>query len=63
METRQDATLRAFIRTHAVLVFYALVFALLWGPTLILVGPGAHGCRARWEPRWQHSPDPLPRVC
>jgi membrane protease YdiL (CAAX protease family) len=36
MDTRQHRSARAFINGHAVLTFYALVFALIWGPTLIL---------------------------
>ena len=41
METRQHTSFRAFIKQHAVLTFYILVFALSWGPTLIIGGPGA----------------------
>ncbi len=41
METRQHTSFRAFIKQHAVLTFYILVFALTWGPTLIIAGPGA----------------------
>ena len=41
MATRQHTSVRAFIKQHAVLTFYILVFALLWGPTLIIGGPGA----------------------
>lgn len=42
METsRQNSTFRAFINRHAVLVFYVLVFAIAFGPSLILAGPGA----------------------
>lgn len=41
METRQPPSARAFVKRHAVLAFYVLVFALALGPTLILVGPGA----------------------
>lgn len=41
METRQKGSVRAFIQRHAVLVFYALVFAIGVAPTLIFVGPGA----------------------
>jgi uncharacterized protein len=41
METRQHTSFRAFIKQHAVLTFYILVFALSWGYTLIVVGPGA----------------------
>ncbi len=41
MATRQHTSLRAFIKQHAVLTFYILVFALTWGLTLIIGGPGA----------------------
>lgn len=41
MATLQHTSVRAFIKQHAVLTFYILVFALLWGPTLIIGGPGA----------------------
>ena len=39
METRQHTSARAFINRHAVLTYYALVFALSWGPGLIIWGP------------------------
>jgi hypothetical protein len=41
METRQHTSFRAFIKQHAVLTFYILVFALSWGILIIAVGPGA----------------------
>ena len=41
MATGQHTSVRAFIKQHAVLTFYILVFALSWGPTLIIGGPGA----------------------
>jgi membrane protease YdiL (CAAX protease family) len=44
METRRGTSFRAFINRHAVLTFYALVFALVWGLPLIIIiiaGPGA----------------------
>src|SRR5215208_7044314 len=34
------ATIRAFIRSHPVLSFFALVFAISWGGVLTVVGPG-----------------------
>src|SRR4029453_438219 len=45
METRQHTSLRAFIKRHAGLTFYILVFALLWGPwgfALITASSYAH---------------------
>jgi membrane protease YdiL (CAAX protease family) len=36
METREHIFARAFIKRHAVLAFYTLVFALVWGPALII---------------------------
>src|SRR5512133_636924 len=44
MGTRQGTSFRAFINRHAVLTFYILVFALVWGLPLIIIiiaGPGA----------------------
>jgi len=41
MTTRPQSSSRAFIKRHAVLVFYVLVFALAFGPALILGGPRA----------------------
>lgn len=41
MEIRQHTSFRAFIKRHAVLTYYTLVFALSWGYTLIIAGPGA----------------------
>lgn len=38
---RQHPSARAFIKRHAVLIFYLLVFALAWGLILINAGPGA----------------------
>ncbi len=32
--------IKTFIKTHPVLTYYALVFAISWGGMLILVGPG-----------------------
>jgi membrane protease YdiL (CAAX protease family) len=41
-ETRQQTSFRAFINKHAVLTFYVLVFALVWGlPLIIIAGQGA----------------------
>ena len=40
VQTRQHPSARAFIKKHAVLAFYVLVFALAWGPILINA-PGA----------------------
>ena len=34
------ASIQAFIRRHAVLTYYILVFAISWGGILIVVGPG-----------------------
>jgi membrane protease YdiL (CAAX protease family) len=39
METRQHTSFRAFINSHAVLTYFILVFALVWGPGLIIWGP------------------------
>ena len=33
-------TITAFIKRHAVLTYYALVFAISWGGVLVVVGPG-----------------------
>jgi len=33
-------TIKAFIKRHSVLTYYALVFVISWGGILILVGPG-----------------------
>jgi uncharacterized protein len=43
VETRQQTPFRTFIKRHAVLTFYILVFALSWGPgfIIILISPGA----------------------
>jgi uncharacterized protein len=43
METRQQTSFRAFIKRHAVLTYFTLVFALSWGLPLIivLISPGA----------------------
>src|SRR5512132_156752 len=43
MGTRQGTSFRAFINRHAVLTFYILIFALVWGLPLIIIiaGPGA----------------------
>src|SRR5215208_1225177 len=44
MESRQDTSFRAFITRHAVLTYFILVFALVWGFPLIIIiiaGPGA----------------------
>jgi uncharacterized protein len=44
METRQHTSFRAFIKRHAVLTYFILVFALVWGLPLIIIiiaGPGA----------------------
>ena len=44
METRQLTSFRAFINRHAVLTYFILVFALVWGLPLIIIiiaGPGA----------------------
>lgn len=40
METRPRSSARAFIRRHAVVIFYVLIFAVVFGPALILGGPG-----------------------
>ena len=32
--------IKAFIKKHSVLTYYALVFAMSWGGVLIVVGPG-----------------------
>jgi hypothetical protein len=37
METRQQTSFRAFIKRHAVLTYFTLVFALSWGLPLIIV--------------------------
>jgi membrane protease YdiL (CAAX protease family) len=37
MGTRQHTSFRAFIKRHAVLTFYTLVYALSWGPGFIIV--------------------------
>ena len=34
-------TITAFIKRHAVLTYYALVFAISWGGIIIVVGRGA----------------------
>jgi membrane protease YdiL (CAAX protease family) len=39
--THRSSFLRAFANRHAVLLFYALVFAIAFGPTVFLAGPGA----------------------
>jgi membrane protease YdiL (CAAX protease family) len=64
METRHQTSTRAFIRRHAVLVFYVVVLALGLGPTLILVGPGAFlGTTTLWgtdtEPTSAADVDPV----
>jgi uncharacterized protein len=41
-------TIKAFIRSHSVLSFYALVFAIAWGGILILVG-GSGGIPTNME--------------
>ena len=43
METRQHTSFRVFINSHAVLTFFILVFALVWGLPLIIIiaGTGA----------------------
>jgi membrane protease YdiL (CAAX protease family) len=42
IETRQLTSFRAFINRHAVLTFYIMVFALVWGlPLIIIAGGGA----------------------
>src|SRR5829696_2953459 len=44
MDTREHTSARAFINRHAVLTFYILVFALVWGLPFIIImiaGPGA----------------------
>jgi CAAX protease family protein len=48
MATRQQTSLRTFIKKHPVLTFYILVFPLGWGPaTLILAAfPGTAGATA-----------------
>src|SRR5689334_7228891 len=33
-------TIKAFIKQHPVLTYYTLVFAISWGGSLILAGPG-----------------------
>jgi uncharacterized protein len=40
VETRQPSSARAFIRRHAVLIFYVLIFTLSWGLILIDAGLG-----------------------
>jgi len=40
METRPHSSARAFIKRHAVVIFYVLIFAVVFGPALILGGPG-----------------------
>lgn len=40
METGPHSSARAFIKRHAVVIFYVLVFTLGFGPALILGGPG-----------------------
>ena len=34
------STINAFITRHAVVTYYALVFAISWGCALIVIGPG-----------------------
>ncbi|HEX3198582.1 MAG TPA: type II CAAX endopeptidase family protein [Propionibacteriaceae bacterium] len=43
MEARQHTSFRAFIKRHAVLTYFILVFALVWGLPLIIIiaGPDA----------------------
>src|SRR4249920_1787568 len=43
VETRQHTSFRALIERHAVLTYFILVFALVWGLPLIIIiaGPGA----------------------
>ena len=33
-------TIKAFIKRHPVLTYYALTFAISWGGILVVVGPG-----------------------
>lgn len=40
MATRWQSSARAFIDRHAVVIFYVAVFALAFGPALLLGGPG-----------------------
>src|SRR5829696_7873082 len=37
METKEHTSARAFINRHAVLTFYILVFALVWGLPFIII--------------------------
>src|SRR5215216_1530476 len=42
-------TIRAFIKRHSVLSYYALVFAISWGGILLVVGLGPGGIPATKE--------------
>lgn len=42
--------IRTFIKQHAALIYYALVFAISWGGVLIVVGPaGLPGTKAQYD--------------
>lgn len=45
------STIKAFIKTHPVLTYYALTFAISWGGFLLVGGPGLFS-----GTNWQSDP-------